>query len=129
LVWVDSSNVAARLFDAELKHLAEAVLDHGPVRAQLLDERVAPGGDVGVEVLVGECIGAEDRADAQVGARDLAVGRSVLARDVLDQMRAPAHAVHMPLPHGVAKFEDARVLGPDLRVLSGGGDGRGFVLD
>jgi hypothetical protein len=76
--------VTARLFDAALKYLAETVLDHGPVRAQHLDERIAPGGDVGVEVLVVSRVGAEVRADAQVGAHDLAVGRAVLARDVLD---------------------------------------------
>jgi hypothetical protein len=115
--------VAARLFDAALKNLAEAVLDHAPVRAQLLDEHVAPGGNVGVEVLVFARDGAEVRADAQVGARDPAVLRAVLARVVLDQTRGSAHGVRAPRAHGAAKIMDARVLGPespDLRVRIGG---------
>jgi hypothetical protein len=112
--------VTARLVEAALEYLAEAVLDHGLVRAELLDERVAPGGSVGVEVLIGERVGAKAPADAQVGARDLAVGRAVLARDVLDQARAPAHGVRAPRAHGAAKVVDARVLGPVHRVRNGG---------
>jgi hypothetical protein len=97
----------ARLVEAALEYRTKAVIDRGLVRAQLLDERVAPGGGVvGVEVLEGERVGPKARADAQVGARDLVVGRAVLARDVLDQARAPAHGVHAPLPHGEAKVVD-----------------------
>jgi hypothetical protein len=71
------------------------------VRAQLLYERVAPGGDVlGVEVLEGKLIGPKARASAQVDARHQSVGRIVLACDVLDQARAPAHGVRAPLVHG-----------------------------
>jgi hypothetical protein len=80
---------------------------------QLFDERVAPGGDVGVEVLEGERIGPKARADAQVDARHHRVGRAMLARDVLDQTRAPAHGVRALLVHGEAKGVDARrLLGP-----------------
>jgi hypothetical protein len=68
-----------------------AVIGNGLVRAQLLDERVAPGGGVGVEALEVERVGSKACADAQVGARDLVVGRAVLVGDVLDQARAPAH--------------------------------------
>jgi hypothetical protein len=71
--------VTARLLDAVLKYLAEAVLGRGLVRAQLLDERGAPGGGGGVEVLEGERLGPKARADAQIGARDLA---QVDARDL-----------------------------------------------
>jgi hypothetical protein len=48
----------------------------------------------GVEVLEGERIGPKARADEQVDARNHLVGRDVLARDVLDQARAPAHGSH-----------------------------------
>jgi hypothetical protein len=110
----------ARLIEAALEYHTEAVVGRGLVRAQLLDERVAPGGGVGVEVLIGQRVGPKARADAQVDARDLAVGRAVLVRDVLDQARAPAHGVRAPRVHGAAKIVDARVLGPDHRVRIGG---------
>jgi hypothetical protein len=45
----------------------------------------------GVKVLEGERVGPKARADEQVDARNHLVGRDVLARDVLDQARAPAH--------------------------------------
>ena len=70
----------ARLVAAARAYRVGAVLGRGRVRAQLLDERVAPGGGVGVEVLEGEHVGPKARADAQVGARDHRVGRAVLAR-------------------------------------------------
>jgi hypothetical protein len=73
--------VTARLIEAALEYSTEAVIDHGLVRAQLLDERVAPGGGVGGEVLEVERVGPKACADAQVGARVLVVGRAVLARD------------------------------------------------
>jgi hypothetical protein len=83
------------------------------VRAQLLEEHVAPGGNVGVEVLEGERVGPQARADAQVDVRHHRAGRAVLSRDVLDQARAPAHGVHAPLPYGEAKGVDAHsLLGP-----------------
>jgi hypothetical protein len=95
----------ARLVAAARAYRIGAVLDRGLVRAQLLDERVAPGG--------GERVEPKARADAQVFARNRRVGRAVLARDVLDQARAPSHGVHAPLPHGEAKGVDARrLLGP-----------------
>jgi hypothetical protein len=119
----------ARLVAAAHEYRTKAVrARRGLVRAQLLDDRVAPGGGVGVEVLIGERVGVKASADAQVGARDLAVGRAVLARDVPDQARAPAHGVHVPRAHGAtrtkvvdgaAKVVDARVLGPGHHASSG----------
>ena len=53
------------------------MIGRGLVRAERLDDRVAPGGGVGVEVLIGERVGEKAPADAQEGARDLAVGRAV----------------------------------------------------
>jgi hypothetical protein len=81
----------ARLVAAAVEYHTKAVIGNGLVRAQLLDERVAPGGGVGVEALEVERVGSKACADAQVGARDLVVGRAVLVGDVLDQARAPAH--------------------------------------
>ena len=73
----------ARLVAAAVEYRAEEAIGRGPVRAQRLDDRVAPGGDVGDEVLIGEGAGGTKApADAPEGARDLAVGRGVLARDV-----------------------------------------------
>jgi hypothetical protein len=106
----------ARLVEAALEYRTEAVIGRGLLHAELLDECVAPGGDVGVEVLVGERVGAKAPTDAQADARDFAVGRTVLARDVLDQSRASAHWVRAPRAHGTAKVLDARVLGSDHRV-------------
>jgi hypothetical protein len=68
----------------------------GLERVQLSDERVAPGDGVGVEVLEGESDGPKACTDAQVNARHQRVWRIVLARDVLDQARAPAHGVRAP---------------------------------
>jgi hypothetical protein len=56
------------------------VIGRGPVRAERLDDRVAPGGDIGVEVLIDERAGGKAPADAPEGARDLAVGRGRLAQ-------------------------------------------------
>jgi hypothetical protein len=56
----------ARLGAAARAYRLGAVQDCCLVRAQLLDERVAPGGDVGVEVLEGERVGPQARAHAQV---------------------------------------------------------------
>jgi hypothetical protein len=94
-------------------------------RSSTAQERVAPGGGVGVEVLAVERVGPKARADAQVGARDRVVGRAVLARDVLDQARAPAHGVRAPCGHGEAKVVDARVVGPGHHASSGRSSGRG----
>jgi hypothetical protein len=106
----------ARLVAAAHEYRTKAVLDRGLVRAQLLDERVAPGGGVGVEVLEGERVGPKARADAQVGARDHPVGRAVLARDVLDQ--APTGSTRHYLV-------DARVLGPGHHGSSSSSRGSG----
>jgi hypothetical protein len=118
----------ARLVAEVVERHAQEAIGRGLVRTEHLDERVAPGGGVGVEVLVDERVGAEVRADAQIDTHDLAVGRAALARYILDQARAPAHAVHVPLPHGEAKVVDARVLGPDVRVRIGGSSGGGRVI-
>jgi hypothetical protein len=69
----------ARLVAAAVEYSAQEVIGRGPVRAEGIDDRVAPGGDVGVEVLIDERAGKKAPADAQEGARDLAVGRGVLA--------------------------------------------------
>ena len=54
------------------------------------------------------------------------VGRAVLARDVLDQARAPAHWVRAPRGHGEAKVVDALVVGPGPgHHASGGSSSRG----
>jgi hypothetical protein len=63
---------------------------------------------------------ADAPADAQEGARDLAVGRGVLARDGLDQARAPVYGVRTPRAHGAAKFVDERAIGQARRVGIGG---------
>jgi hypothetical protein len=98
---------------AAVEYHTEEAIGRGPV-----------GGDVGVEVLIDERAGGKAPADAQEGARRvLAVGRGVLARDVLDQARAPVHGVRAPRAHGAAKLVDARVLGPDMRVRIGGSSG------
>jgi hypothetical protein len=56
------------LVEAALEYHTEAVIGRGLVRAENPDERVAPGGGVGVEVLIGERVGAKAPADAQVDA-------------------------------------------------------------
>jgi hypothetical protein len=53
----------ALLVAAAVEYHAEEVIGRGPVRAERLDDRVAPGGDVGVEVLIGERIGGKAPAD------------------------------------------------------------------
>jgi hypothetical protein len=60
----------AHLVAAAVEYHTKAVIGRGLVRAQLLDERVAPSGGVGVEVLEVRVkrFGAKARADAQVGA-------------------------------------------------------------
>jgi hypothetical protein len=68
----------ARLVAEAVEDHAEEVIGRGPVRAERLDDCVAPGGDVGVEVLIDERAGGKAPADAPEGARDLAVGRGVL---------------------------------------------------
>jgi hypothetical protein len=101
------------------------VIDRCLVRVQLLDERRArrQRSLVGVEVLEGERVGAKARADAQVGARDLVVGRAELARYVLDQARAPTLRVRAPRAHGEAKVVDALVVGPGHHASSGSSRG------
>jgi hypothetical protein len=54
----------ARLVTAAVEYHTKAVIGRGLERAKRLDERVAPGGGVGVEVLEGERVGAKPRADA-----------------------------------------------------------------
>jgi hypothetical protein len=110
----------ARLVAAAVEYRAEEAIGRGPVRAQRLDDRVAPGGGVGVEVLIDELAGEKASADAQEGARNLAVGRGVLTRDVLDQARSPVHGVRAPRAHGATKFVDARAIGQARRVGIGG---------
>ncbi len=105
-----------------------AVQDCGLVRAQLLDEHVAPGGDVGVEVLEGERVGSKAPVDAQVDERHHPAGRAVLARDVLLQARSPSFAISELRLHGKAKGVDARrLLGPvgsdDHHASSSSGSG------
>ena len=58
----------ARLVAEAVEQHAEEVIGRGPVRAERLDDRVAPGGDVGVEVLIDERAGGKAPADAQKGA-------------------------------------------------------------
>jgi hypothetical protein len=112
----------ALLVAAAVEYHAEEAIGRGPVREEGLDDRVAPGGDLGVEVLIGERAGKKKApADAPEGARDLAVGRGVLARDVA---RAPVHGVHAPRAHGAAKLVDARAIGQARRVGSCCSSGR-----
>jgi hypothetical protein len=54
----------ARLVAEAVEQHAEEVIGRGPVRAKRLDDRVAPGGDVGVEVLIDERAGGKAPADA-----------------------------------------------------------------
>ena len=44
---------------AAVEYHTEEVIGRGPVRAERLDDRVAPGGDVGVEVLIDERAGGK----------------------------------------------------------------------
>jgi hypothetical protein len=117
----------ARLVAEAVEQHAEDAIGRGPVRAERVDDRVAPGGDVGVEVLIVERAGGKAPADAGEGARDLAVGRGVLARDVLDQAHAPVHWIRAPRAHGAAKLIDARAVVQARRVGSGGSGGRGHL--
>ena len=56
------------LATAAVEDRTEEAIGRGPLRAERLDDRVAPGGDVGVEVLIDERSGGKAPADAQKGA-------------------------------------------------------------